>query len=100
MKEWTKYKFGQTVGQTGSENGVIINDEEFDESCRITHESCEEYHAITCGIYGAMVHTVFCSPEDVTRVYESMKRDLEEFMSKDTAEDEEIEFYYEFTMKY
>ena len=44
----------------GSEGGTIIADEEYKESCRITLERCERYYAITCGVYGSMMHTAFC----------------------------------------
>lgn len=40
----------------GSEGGTIIADEEYKESCRITLERCERYDAITCGVYGCMMH--------------------------------------------
>ncbi len=43
----------------GSEGGLIIADEEYKGSCRITLEKCEPYYAVTCGVYGAMVHTAF-----------------------------------------
>ena len=42
--------------QTGSEGGLIIADEEYRDSCRITLEKCERYYAITCGVYGGMMH--------------------------------------------
>ena len=100
IKKWVKYKGGYTVGKTGSENGIILEDEEFDGGCRITLEACKKYHAITCGVYGAMVHTVFCDPEDASTIYDNMKKDLDAFMSSDTTEDEELEFYEEFTSKY
>ena len=34
-------------GETGSENGIIIADEEYKNVCRITLEKCERYYAIT-----------------------------------------------------
>ena len=37
-------------GETGSENGIIIADEEYKNVCRITLEKCERYYAITCGV--------------------------------------------------
>ena len=43
------------TGTAGSEGGVVIADEEYKNSCRITLEKCEKYYAITCGVYGAMV---------------------------------------------
>ena len=65
----------------GSEGGTIIADEEYKESCRITLERCERYDAITCGVYGCMMHTAFCNKSDTTA-------------------DEESIFYEEFTSKY
>lgn len=83
----------------GSEGGMILSDEEYKESCRITLEKCPQYYAITCGIYGAMLHTVFCGDE-FQNVYDEMKKELQEFIDKDTSESEEIEFYRYFTNKF
>lgn len=47
-----------------------------------------------------MVHTVFCNKYKKDTIYENMKRDLQEFLLKETTEDEEIKFYEEFTSKY
>ena len=47
------------AGNVGSEGGEILSDEEYKNACRITLEKCEKYYAITCGVYGAMVHTAF-----------------------------------------
>lgn len=47
-----------------------------------------------------MVHTVFCNKYKKDTIYENMKKDLQEFSLKETTEDEEIEFYEEFTSKY
>ena len=85
---------------TGSENGVVIHDEEYAGSCRITLEKCPRYYAITCGVYGAMVHTAFCDEEKSEEMYKSMKKELQEFIDSDTDEDEEQEFYENFTTKY
>lgn len=46
-------------GASGSEGGKVLKDEEYKKSCRITFEICPKYYAITCGVYGAMVYTVF-----------------------------------------
>jgi len=100
MKKWIDYKAGNTVGETGSENGIILRDQEFNGGCRITLERCPKYHAITCGVYGAMVHTVFRSPETADDTFEAMKKELGRFMSTETTEDEEIEFYVYFCGKY
>ena len=45
--------------QTGSEGGLIISDEEYKDSCRITLEKCERYYAITCGVYGGMHRPIY-----------------------------------------
>ena len=86
----------------GSEGGTIIADEEYKESCRITLERCERYDAITCGVYGCMMHTAFCDKRHSQEVFDNMKKDLQEFIDRDTdtiAEEEDI-FYEEFTSKY
>lgn len=84
----------------GSEGGTIIADEEYKESCRITLERCERYDAITCGVYGSMMHTTFCDKSHSQEVFDNMKRDLQEFIDKDTTAEEEDIFYEEFTSKY
>ena len=83
----------------GSENGLILKDEEYANSCRITLEECPDYFAITCGVYGAMVHTVFCG-DNYQEIYDEMKKELKEFIDKDTTEDEEYQFYKDFTSKF
>ena len=87
-------------GETGSENGIIIADEEYKNACRITLEKCERYYAITCGVYGAMVHTVFTDSEHYKDMYDDMKSELQEFLDRDTSALEEEEFYEHFTEKY
>lgn len=84
----------------GSEGGTIIADEEYNESCRITLERCERYYAITCGVYGSMMHTIFYDKSHSQEVFDNMKRDLQEFIDKDTTAEEEDIFYEEFTSKY
>lgn len=88
------------AGMIGSENGEILADEEYQNSCRITLEKCKDYYAITCGVYGCMVHTAFSDSNHYQEMYEAMKRDLQEFIDKDTSSDEELIFYKAFTTKY
>ena len=57
----------------GSEGGTIIADEEYKESCRITLERCERYDAITCGVYGCMMHTSFCNKSHSQEVFDNRK---------------------------
>ena len=98
---WRTIQNGITIGQLGSENGIIIEDEEYSDSCRITLERCKHYYAITCGIYGGMVHTAFCSEEKCKQMYSHMKRDLQSFIiDSDTTYEEEIAFYKKFTSTY
>lgn len=84
----------------GSEGGTIIADEEYKESCRITLERCERYDAITCAVYGSMVHTAFCDSNHSHEVFDKMKKDLQKFIDKDTTAEQEDIFYEEFTSKY
>lgn len=87
-------------GEKGSENGTILKDEEYKRSCRITLEKCPCYYGITCGVYGSMVHTAFAGESDYEAKYEAMKRELSDFIDRDMNEDEAIDFYEYFTMKY
>ena len=88
-----------TIGTAGSEEGIIQRDEEYRNACRITLERCSDRWAITCGVYGAMVHTVYCG-ENREAVYDAMKRDLQAFIDKVTTSEEEYAFYQEFVTKY
>jgi hypothetical protein len=79
MANWIAYDGGKTIGGVGSENGVILEDEEYDAGARITLERGAEVapFAITCGGYGLFLHTRFLSTEDETRSeYAEMKVEL------------------------
>lgn len=84
----------------GSEGGIIIADEEYKNSCRITLEKCEKFYAITCGVYGAMVHTAFSDSENYQALYDDMKKELQEFIDTETTEKEEFDFYDYFCSKF
>lgn len=76
---WHTFEDGKTISQIGSENGTIIADEEYNNSCRITLEKngCTAPYSITCEVYGLMCHTTFSNSEiDVKSKYESMKQEL------------------------
>ena len=88
------------IAQKGSEGGIVLNDEEYKGICRITLEKCERYYAITCGIYGAMCHTAFCGDEDHMEKYDAMKKELQDFVDRDTDAEQELEFYSYFCSKY
>ena len=47
-----------------------------------------------------MMHTAFCNSTQYQETYNNMKKDLQEFIDKDTSDEEEIEFYDWFTSKY
>ena len=82
-KTWQPFRSGSTLGKTGTEAGVILRDEEHIEGARITLERSATkkllrrpvvQFAITCGIYGWMVHTRFFSSEEkAVREYDRMK---------------------------
>jgi hypothetical protein len=76
---WQPYNKGRSLGKRGSEHGWIRLDEEHEEGSRITLEvGCSiGPYAITCGIYGWMVHTRhFSSWEVANDEYELMKVSL------------------------
>ncbi|HET9954205.1 MAG TPA: hypothetical protein VFQ61_06865 [Polyangiaceae bacterium] len=58
---WSMVEGGNTLGTAGSEGGKILIDEEHELGARITLEEGGSVapFAITCGIYGSMVHTRF-----------------------------------------
>ena len=79
---WNPYDEGKTIGEIGSENGAIINDEELsNEEARITLEKGGYApFGITCGIYGLMFHTVFAEDYDEAfGKYEEMKIAIADF---------------------
>lgn len=96
--EWKDIK---VEGELGSEGGLIIYDEEYKESCRITLEKLPDRYAITCGIYGAFCHTAYCGlSDDKNQKHNRMKRDLREFIDRKTTPEEELRFYEDFANKY
>ena len=76
---WQPYENGQTIGHTGSEGGIIQRDEDYAGASRITLEQgcLRAPYAITCGVYGLLVHTRFLA-DDETALYamDSMKTAL------------------------
>jgi len=80
---WHSFAEGSTLGERGSEGGRIVLDEEHVDGARITLERDAGIvpWAITCGIYGAMVHTRYFSTRDeADTAYVSMKVGLEEVL--------------------
>jgi hypothetical protein len=86
---WLPLDGGKTIGNRGSENGIIVEDEEHRDGARITLERDGGIApwAITCGIYGAFLHTAFASSELEGRAkYTGMKTDLEKIMAESENE--------------
>jgi len=75
---WHAYENGQTLGETGTEQGVIVRDEEHAEGARITLERDGDFpYAITCGIYGWYVHTCYFGAElEAEQAFGAMQREL------------------------
>jgi hypothetical protein len=82
---WHAAENGASLGQTGSEQGTIVRDEEHDFGARISLE--RDTHtapfAITCGIYGWMMHTrFFGSQPEAEAQYEEMKAALSALLAE------------------
>ncbi|MGO9774000.1 MAG: hypothetical protein ACLPSW_31505 [Roseiarcus sp.] len=76
---WRAFDDGRTIGEHGSEQGVILRDDEHDDGARITLERDGRIapFAITCGVYGWMLHTRFFSHEaEADRAFEEMRAAL------------------------
>jgi hypothetical protein len=88
---WISFDNGASIGQRGSENGIILRDEEHVDGARITLE--RDGHiapfSITCGIYGWMVHTCFfATQEEAELEYERMKDELAKILDIIPFEDD------------
>ena len=78
--KWYPFDGGRGVGTPGSEAGVILLDDEHGDGARITLERDTRVapFAITCGIYGWMLHTRWFDKEgDARREYDAMKHALD-----------------------
>lgn len=76
--DWLPFDDGASIGDSGSEGGVILRDDEYRGAARITLERGGfAPFSITCGVYGSMVHTRFFSTlAEAEREYERMQPDL------------------------
>ena len=68
MTQWTAFDSGKSLGSQGSESGIIIKDEEIENTARITIEKDSQIapFSITFGIYGLAFHTNFYSSIQTT----------------------------------
>lgn len=83
---WLAFDDCASLGQRGSEQGMIVRDEEHRLGARITLErdGCTAPFSITCGIYGLFVHTTFAADEpEAVRKYGAMKECLEKIITSD-----------------
>jgi len=88
MEKWVSFENGQTIGHLGTEDGVILKDEEMPGIGRITLEGKRTEASITCGLYGTFFDTVSSSLEDGSQKYDEMKLALEN--SPDGLEELEV----------
>lgn len=93
---WSPLDDGATIGQSGSESGIILRDDEHPLGARITLErgGGTAPYAITCGIYGWMMHTHFSAAEaEAQRDYDRMREALTSILAgmsdSDSPEDED-----------
>lgn len=89
-RSWYPFEEGSTIGAIGSEGGSILEDEEYGLGARITLEQGGQTapFAITCGIYGFMMHTTWARDEAEAKAkFEAMKSELVLLLGKDSPDD-------------
>ena len=92
MTGWIPFESGTSLGATGSEDGTILRDELNPDGARITLERTGSRFAITCGVYGWMMHTRFFANEsDAVVAYEEMKPAVVEILSRLPDDDDAME---------
>lgn len=93
---WTIFDSGNSIGLKGTENGIILIDEENINGARITLEENGDIapFTITFGIYGIMFHTHFCSSNQKATIYIKKVKDKIDmiFLANYSIDDDE---YYE-----
>lgn len=80
---WHAFDDGKTIGTKGSEEGVIVWDDEHAAGARITLERGTKTapFAITCGMYGWFFHTCFFPAErEAENTYAAMQVELQEII--------------------
>lgn len=97
---WAPFEGGASIGLVGSEGGTLEHDEEHGNGARISLEAGGRAapFAITCGIYGWMVHTRFFSARDAAeQQYSLMKPALSQILDAIHSRDLRDEEYHEVT---
>lgn len=95
-EEWAALEGGATVGTVGSESGIIVRDDEHPLGARITLErgSRNAPFALTCGIYGTMVHTTYAgSDSEAATRFDAMRERLSLLLA--VPDDDRDGFYAE-----
>lgn len=87
---WKPNDEGRSLGKSGSEGGTIILEDAHSDGALITLEMrCRDWvpFAITCGVFGLMVHTCFFLWEDdARRSYAEMKDALSTMLARLAAD--------------
>jgi hypothetical protein len=81
---WADVSTGKTIGTCGSENGIVLRDEEHANGARITLERDCGFapFAIICGIYGWMFHTRYLSTApEAQMAFDAMRAQLGTIMT-------------------
>ena len=92
MSSWQPFEDGHTIGRTGNEGGAILHDEEHPDGARITLEKNTTHapYAITCGVYGWLVHTRFLADEETAEhAYAEMRRAIVDILAHLPGENED-----------
>ena len=90
---WEQADNGLTINTVGSENGIIVKDEESVLGARITLErdGATSPYAITCGIYGLFVHTAFWGNlTEANTKYDEMKKEMQAFLLAEALNEADI----------
>jgi len=87
MTTWSAYKDGATIGTTGTE-GEIVQDHYLLEGAHTTLERATDRYALTVGISGWMVHTIFLSEEESEGLYAEVQTELQRIVALIPDEDD------------
>jgi len=88
---WQPFAGGGSLGQGGSDEGIITRDEAHPLGARITLEREPSFvpFAVTCNIYGWMVHTSYYPTEPAAQAaFEAMKPELAAILEMIPSEDD------------
>lgn len=92
-----KYQNGDTIGKLGTEVGTTLRDEKSTDGARITLEKDIKYgapFAITFGIYGVMVTTIFRPVEsEADYDFQNIKALIDIYFSDDLEDDDWFEMF-------